>query len=336
MKSSASRSALWRLTLSAAAALGLLILLLSAVSEPVKTPTRTYSAKFTDISGLHQGADVRVRGVLMGRVLSTALQQQQGHSVASVDFTLDRKFGVVSNTRIAVKYQTLTGARYVDILNPSDDYSETSLVRSVPTAMTQPSFDITRLFNGLQPVIATLSPEDLNTFTANAANFLSGDGSGLAPMMDSIRKLTEFVGDRQQVVASLMRNVASVADTIGGHAKDIVQIIDWVNIPLDAVLTVLDEFRKTQLYGPGFVVPTVRLLDRLGLKPGIDIDAALDTAFNNVDRTLDAIKLIPVMWENIPPPPSNGEPQPCARGRAQLPTTMDVLLNGQRVVLCNR
>ena len=36
--------------------------------------------------------------------------------------------------------------------------------------MTQPSFDITALFNGLQPVIATLSPDDINTFAENAGN----------------------------------------------------------------------------------------------------------------------------------------------------------------------
>ncbi len=331
-----SRAALWRLTISAAVAFVLLILLLSGISQPLKVQTRSYTAKFTDISGLHAGADVRVRGVLAGRVLTTALQRQQGQSVASVDFTLDNKYGVVSNTRIAVKYQTLTGARYLDVLNPSEDYLAANLVTSVPTAMTQPSFDVTKLFNGLQPVLATLNPEQLNAFAANAANFLSGDGSGFAPVVESIHKLTQFLADRQQVVATLMRNLADVSQVMSGHAHDLTQIIDGLNTPIDSALTVLDEFRKSQLYGPDFVEPLQRLLTNVGLKPDDDIDRALDTAFNNVDRTLDTFKLIPVIWENIPPPAAAGEPQPCARGHAQLPTTMDVLLNGQRVVLCNR
>ncbi|MGV0037076.1 MCE family protein [Mycobacterium colombiense] len=331
-----SRAALWRLVISTAAALVLLVLLLSGISQPLKVQTRSYTAKFTDISGLHGGADVRVRGVLAGRVLATALQRQEGQSVASVDFTLDEKYGVVSNTRIAVKYQTLTGARYLDVLNPSEDYVPASLVTSVPTAMTQPSFDVTKLFNGLQPVLATLNPEQLNVFAANAANFLSGDGSGFAPVVESIHKLTQFLADRQQVVATLMRNLADVSQVMTGHAQDLTQIIDGLNTPIDSALTVLDEFRKSQLYGPGFVEPLQRLLTNVGLKPDDDIDRALDTAFNNVDRTIDTFKLIPVMWENIPPPAAAGEPQPCARGRAQLPMTMDVLLNGQRVVLCNR
>lgn len=331
-----ARAALWRLVISAAAAVVLLALLLSGISQPLKMQTRSYTAKFTDISGLHGGADVRVRGVLAGRVLTTALQRQRGESVASVDFTLDNKYGIVSNTRIAVKYQTLTGARYLDVLNPSEDYIAASLVTSVPTMMTQPSFDVTKLFNGLQPVLATLNPEQLNAFAANAANFLSGDGSGFAPVVESIHKLTQFLADRQQVVATLMRNLADVSEVMSGHAQDLTQIIDGLNTPIDSALTVLDEFRKSQLYGPDFVEPLQRLLTNVGLKPDDDIDKALDTAFNNVDRTLDTFKLIPVMWENIPPPAAAGEPQPCTRGRAQLPTTMDVLLNGQRVVLCNR
>jgi phospholipid/cholesterol/gamma-HCH transport system substrate-binding protein len=331
-----SRAALLRLTISAAAAVVLLVLLLSGISQPLKMQTRSYNAKFTDISGLHEGADVRVRGVLAGRVVATALQRQQGQSLASVDFTLDKKYGVVSNTRIAVKYQTLTGSRYLDVLNPSEDYLPASLVTSVPTAMTQPSFDVSRLFNGLQPVLDTLNPEQLNAFAANAANFLSGDGSGFAPVLDSIHKLTQFLADRQQVVATLMRNLSEVSEVMSGHAEDFTKIINGLNTPIDSALTVLDEFRKSQLYGPDFVEPLLRLLTNVGFKPDDDIDRALDTAFNNVDRTLDAFKLIPVMWENIPPPPEAGEPEPCARGRAQLPTTMDVLLNGQRVVLCNR
>jgi len=334
-----SRAALWRLGLSVAAATLLLVLLISAISHPVAVQTRSYTAKFTDASGLHAGADVRVRGVLVGKVQSAGLERLHGQSIASVRLTLDTRYGIVSATRLAIKYQTLTGVRYIDVVDPAEGYAPASLVTEVPTAMTQPSFDITALFNGLQPVIATLNPDELNTFSANAANFLEGDGSGLAPMLGSIRKLTALIADRQQVVATLMRNLADVASTMGGHSRDLIQIMDWLNGPdgpIEQSLTVLDEFRKSQIYGPGFVEPVLRLLHNAGFKPGIDVNKALDTAFNNFDNTMDAFKLIPVMWDNIPPPAAPGTPEQCYHGRAQLPATMDVLLNGRRVVLCNR
>jgi len=203
--------------------------------------------------------------------------------------------------------------------------------------MTQPSFDVTALFNGLQPVLATLSPDEINIFTANAASFLTGDGSGLVPLLESVRRLTEFVSDRQQVVATLMDNLSGLSQAIGGTSERFIHLVDLANQPLDGVLTILDEFRKDFIYSKDFFDPTTRLLHNAGLRNGVNIDEAFDRAFSNLDNFFDAFKLVPVINENIPPPGDDGTSvEPCSRGNFQLPETMDVLLNGQRVVLCNR
>lgn len=327
---------LWRFGLSAAAALVLFILLANVMLQPVSGETRDYTAAFTDVSGLHLDADVRVMGVRVGKVQSIDLVRESGQSLAVVGFTLEKRFAVTSKTRLAVKYQALTGLRYIDVVDPSESDPTAQVVTHVPTAMTQPSLDITTLFNGLQPVLATLSPDEINTFTSNAAAYLAGDGSGLGPMLDSIRTLTQFVSDRQQVVATLMHNLDAVAAEMGGNSQKLVQVIDWVNRPLDQALAIIDEFRKSDLYGPGFALPVARLMRAFGLKPGVDIDTAMDKAFTNLDNAIEAFKRFPVIWEGIDTPAvAEGEPLTCSRGPAQLPPTMDVLLNGQKVVLCN-
>jgi len=327
-------AALWRLALTGAVATVLIIAVANVITQPVAAPMRSYTAEFTDASGLHPDADVRVRGVRVGKVQTVELHRQNGQSTAAVKFTLDQRYGVVPATRLAIKFQALTGVRYLDVVGAPERYSTTDLVAHVPTAMTQPSFDVTVLFNGLQPVIATLSPEEINTFTTNAVSYLSGDGRGLAPVLDSIHKLTDFVADRQQVIATLMRNLSEVADTMGGHSKDLVGILKTVNLPFDAAMSVIEEFRKAQLYGYDFTHPVVELLRNAGLKFGASIDDGLDSAIANLDDFTEAFKLVPVMYEdNVPPA---GAPQSCSRGRAQLPAMLDVLLNGQRVVLCNR
>lgn len=346
--------ALWRIALSVMGAIVLLTLLANVIRQPVTSDVHRYTAEFTDASGLHLDADVRVRGVRVGKVQTVDLKREGGQSVASVGFTLAKQYGVVPETRLAIKYQALTGLRYIDIADPSEQYSTADLVRHVPTAMTRPSFDITALFNGLQPVIATLSPEEVNTFTENAISYLSGDGAGLAPMLESIHRLTKFASDRQQVVAILMQNLSDLAASMGGHSKHLVQILDYLNRPLDGVLDAIDEFRKSQLFGPAFTGEAIGLFTSMGLKPDTDssrrfrlgaspdeevandAEYALDRAFTNLDDFIDAFKLVPVMWENIPPPPGTGAPLPCSRGTAQLPEQMDILVNGQRVVLCNR
>jgi phospholipid/cholesterol/gamma-HCH transport system substrate-binding protein len=330
-------SALWRVGLSIAVALVLFVLVSNILTNPVASDTRTYAAAFTDVSGLHQDGDVRVRGVRVGKIKSVELVRRDGQNVAQVDFTLDRKYGVVAATRLAIKFQALTGVRYLDIASPAEGYRPTELVTQIPTTMTQPSFDVTALFNGLQPVLATLSPEEINTFTAKAASFLTGDGSGLAPLLDSVRRLTEFVSNRQEVVSTLVRNLSEVSDAIGGRSKQFIHLIDVVNQPVDAVLTILDQFRQAWLYSGDFFDPVIRLLHSAGFRPGVNVDNALDRAFSNLDNFLDAFKLVPVINENIPPPVDDDSAvEACSRGNFQLPETMDVLLNGHRVVLCNR
>jgi phospholipid/cholesterol/gamma-HCH transport system substrate-binding protein len=331
------RAALWRSLLAAAVSAVLLLLVANEIRQPFEAPTRTYNAQFTDVSGLSDGADVRVRGVRVGKVLAIDLKRSNdGLSVAVVRLTLDRRFTVVPASRLAVKYQALTGLRFVDVQNPVEGDSIANRVADVPITMTQPSFDITELFNGLQPVLAALSPDEINRFTDNAISFLQGDGSGLGPMLDSIHKLTAFVSDRQQVVATLVRNLSTLADGISGRSQYLTQILDLFEEPIKQVLGAMDEFRKSQLAGADFTRSVLHLLAAAGIRPGIDTSAAFDRAFTNVYDAIEAIKRTPVIWDNIPPPPEDGAPAPCSQGRAQLPEAMDVLLNGQRVVLCKK
>ncbi|MDT5250594.1 MAG: phospholipid/cholesterol/gamma-HCH transport system substrate-binding protein, partial [Mycobacterium sp.] len=307
------KAALWRFLVASVLAGVVFVLIVNVLRQPVADETRSYTAEFTDVSGLHIDADVRVRGVRVGKVEAMRLERKAGQSIAEVDLSLDKRYAVVPATRLAIKYQALTGLRYLDVSNPSEQASGANLVTQIPLSMTQPSFDITTLFNGLQPVLATLSPNDIDTFTANAASYMQGDGGGVGPMLDSIRKLTEFVADRQQVVATLMHNLSAIADTFGGHSKDLVQVLDWLNRPLDAALSVLDEFRKSELYGPEFTSAAVRLLQNAGFKPGAaDMDEGLDRAITVFDDYTDAFKRVPVLWDNVQPPAEPGTPLPCS------------------------
>jgi phospholipid/cholesterol/gamma-HCH transport system substrate-binding protein len=331
------RAALWRFVMAAFLGAVVFVLIVNVLRQPVSVETRSYTAEFSDVSGLHVDADVRVRGVRVGKVKAMRLVRRAGQSIAEVDLNLDQRYAVVASTRLAIKYQALTGLRYLDVSNPAEQVRDQTVISHVPLAMTVASFDITKLFNGLQPVLATLSPNDIDQFTENAASFLQGDGGGLGPMLDSIHKLTEFAANRQTVVATLMNNLSAIADTFGGHSKDVVQILDWLNRPLDGALSVLDEFRKSQLYGPGFTSAAVRLLANLGFTPGkADMDKGIDRAITVFDNYSDAFKRVPVIWDNVEPPADDGQAQPCSRGPAQLPESMDVLLNGQRVILCNK
>lgn len=340
-----SFGALWRFAVAVMISALLLIVVSNVIRQPVAGETRSLTAEFTDVSGLHEGADVRVRGVRVGKVKALALNRSEGQTVAKVEFTLERRYHIVSTSRVAIKFQALTGLRYIDVTDAAQGEVPTE-VTAVPTSMTVPSFDVTVLFNGLQPVLATLDPSEINTFTDNVATFLAGDGEGLGPMLDSITRLTALVSDRESVIATIVSNLQRVAEGVRGRSDALPTILDQVRIVLDSGMTVLDEFRKSQMYGPAFTAEVARLLDGFGLNsgpwtapdyaPGWDPEKALDKAFTNLYNEFDAIKRVPVVWENIQEPPTEGEPAPCSKGPAELPLPMDVLLNGRKVVICNQ
>lgn len=125
-------------------------------------------------------------------------------------------------------------------------------------------------------------------------------------MLDSIRALAEFVADRQTVISTLLANLGALSESVGGRSREFIQLLTWANRPVDAAMEVLDEFRKSALYGPQFTRTLVRLLHHLGIEPGASIDDGLDKAITNFDDTLDGFKMIPVVWENIEPPAPRG------------------------------
>ncbi|UYP18648.1 MCE family protein [Rhodococcus sp. Z13] len=320
-----------KLVIAAVISAVLFALVISAMRSPVSGQTRTYTAEFSDVSGLGANGDIRTRGVRIGKVGSIELIERDGKTIAEVEFTMEEPYELTDTTTLAVKYQNLTGVRYIDA--DFGDGSGTPVDR-LPLESTKPSFDITSLFNGLQPVLATMSTEDINRFTENAIALLQGDGSGLKPMLDDAQKLADLASDREQVISTLVDNLARISDSMGGRSDGVVEFLRSVSFPIGKAMTVLDEFYKTATYGPQFLTPVKRLLDAYGLAPGADVDAMMASAFASLEEAAEAVRLLPPAVAGLQVPasvPAGG----CSNGIAQLPTDVEVLLNGSEVVVCN-
>lgn len=323
-----------RLVIAAIVSALLFVLVLSAMRSPVEGPTRSYTAEFSDVSGLGVNGDIRTRGVRIGKVESIDLRERDGKTIAEVRFTMAEPYELTDETILAVKYQNLTGVRYLD----ADFGGKTgALVEHLPLDRTRPSFDITSLFNGLQPVLATMSTEDVNRFTENAIALLQGDGGGLKPMLDDAQKLADLATDREQVISTLADNLARIADSMGGRSDGVVEFLRSVSFPIAKAMTVLDEFHKTATYGPQFLTPIKRLLDAYGLAPGANVDEMVASAFASVEEAAQAIRLLPPAVAGLQMPASapTGTGAGCAHGLAELPTDVQVLLNGSEVVVCS-
>ncbi|MGY4103761.1 MlaD family protein [Nocardia sp. R16R-3T] len=323
-----------KLACAAVVAALLFVIMINAIKNPDEHADAHYVAYFTDVSGLHTDGDIRSKGVQVGKVTAIDLIRQGGRSIAKVGFTLQKPFHLTDNTVMAVKYQNLTGIRYVDLQVPAQPGN---VVDHLGVQQTRPSFDITQLFNGLQPVLATMSTDQINAFTQNAIILLQGDGGGLAPMMDSVQKLADMARDRQQVISTLASNIAHISDSMGGRSPQVMDFMHAVEIPIDRAMTVLDQFSKTAKFGPEFVTPVHRLIVELGLNGEFDVDQLLQHTFSSLSAAADALRLLPVTIAGLQlPAMAAGQTLGCSKGVVKLPSDVKVLLSGSEVVVCNK
>lgn len=313
----------------------LFILVVNAMRNPVDAQVIKYRADFTDASGLHENGDVRFRGKRIGKVTSVDLHHDaDGKPFARVEFTMEDQQKLTSTTTLAIKYQNLTGVRYLDV-RPGDEPGQ--MVSHASTSQTVPSFDITGLFNGLQPVLTTMKADEVNQFSENAIALLQGDGSGLGPMLDSTQKLANYAKDRQQLISTLTSNLARIADTMGGRSPQVMGFLEAVDLPISNAMTVLDEFAVTASAGPALFEPVERLLVALGINEQFDVDEFLQTSFTSMQEALNSFQLMPNALAGLRGIDTRASfSKQCAKGRAQIPADVRVLMSGSEVVLCQR
>ena len=72
----------------------------------------SYSAVFTNVSGLKGGNFLRIAGVEVGKVKDLTLHKD---GTVTVDFAIDKGLTLTEGTRAAVRYENLIGDRYLSL-----------------------------------------------------------------------------------------------------------------------------------------------------------------------------------------------------------------------------
>ncbi|MFF3571943.1 MlaD family protein [Nocardia jiangxiensis] len=326
-----------RIAVFAIVTLVLLVLVFQAIEHPIGGATEAYQAVFTDANGLHTGDDVRLYGVRVGKVDGTELDGTN----ARVSFTVQPGYSIYADTQLAIRYQSLTGKRYLDIQQHTNDTDRLRPGSTIGTARTIPAFDVTTLFNGLQPVLAELTPADLNRFTTSLLGVINGNGTGLGPALDAIERLGTYVTDRQAVISTLVHNMSAIAGEIGGQSGNAMVMLSRLTEIFVALQERSDGLIDFGLTIPPVLAPTVSLLRTLGLTgdPNQDFDNTLRTVFPDPKQAIDVFDRLPGLIQSLTaliPAAGSGVDQTCSHGAAQAPRPLQVLIGGQRITLCNR
>jgi phospholipid/cholesterol/gamma-HCH transport system substrate-binding protein len=201
------------------------LVVLTALRSPVTGTVSRYTAAFSDVSGLYVGDDVRISGVQVGKVETIRLDGR----IAKVDFTAQADHPVFTNTVAAVRYQSLIGQRYVELVQSAKSDTRLPEGGTIPLGQTVPSFDVAKLFNGFQPMFQTLDPAQFNLLGENLLRLIQGDESGIGPFLHDLDEISKLAVDRQAVITAMIGNLSAISEDLGGKSAQLFQLIAQLN-----------------------------------------------------------------------------------------------------------
>ncbi|MBF6355703.1 MCE family protein [Nocardia higoensis] len=185
--------------------------------------TKTYSALFTDISGLRPGDDVRLAGIRVGRVDAVGLSG----TLAEVTFRVEAAHTLTGNTKAAVKYQNIIGQRYLGL--SLDDFGGPEILADgdrIPVEHTEPSFDISALLNGFEPLFSTLDPEKLNSIANALVLALQGDVVSVTQLISHTSELAAAVAGDDAVLGAVITGMDAVVTSLAQQSGNTQAMID--------------------------------------------------------------------------------------------------------------
>lgn len=176
-----------------------------------------YSAMFTSASSMKSGAKVKIAGVEVGAVSGIDLTQS---SEAKVDFTLDKKYPLPQSVRALIRYENLTGDRYLELQRgPGDVNAVIAPGGQIPITQTEPALDLDKLLGGFKPLFRTLNPTEVNQLSESLIQVFQGQGPALTQLLTSTSQFTNSLADRDQLIGEVIENLNTTLGTLDADQK---------------------------------------------------------------------------------------------------------------------
>jgi phospholipid/cholesterol/gamma-HCH transport system substrate-binding protein len=223
---------------------GLLVLSVLAYGKAF-TPVSWVTVR-TDHTGLqlNAGADVKVRGVVVGEVREVTADG----SGAALRLALDPAVvgGIAANVTARLVPKTLFGEKYVDLVAPSTGTPVAGLRSGAVIGQdrSQTAVELEQILDRTLPLLQAIAPDKLATVLGALAYALDGRGERTGADLVSLDTILRQLNDEMPTIGDDVRRLADVVDTYDGAADDILAILRDVTV---TARTVTDQ--RAQLAG---------------------------------------------------------------------------------------
>jgi phospholipid/cholesterol/gamma-HCH transport system substrate-binding protein len=244
-----------------------------------------YRARFTDVTSLLSGDDVRIAGVRVGEVTGIKVVDD---TIAEVSFTVSDDIPLDSGVLAKVRYRNLVGQRYLALFEGPGTGKRLRERGLIPLAQTSPALDLTALFNGFRPLFTALSPDEVNKLSYEIIAVLQGEGGTMASLLQRTASLTNTLADRDAVIGRVITNLTSVLSTVDEHGGQLDQTIVSLQQLVSGLAADRDAIGQAVVNLGQLTVATGSLLGAARPSLASDVDD-LRAVAGNINANADAI-----------------------------------------------
>lgn len=264
--------------------------------------TNGYSAEFSNISGLRAGQFVRASGVEVGKVSS--VQLVDGGKRARVEFNVNRSVPLYQSTTAQIRYLDLIGNRYLELKRGQGEGADKVLPPGgfIPLSRTQPALDLDALIGGFKPLFRALDPQKVNTIATALVTVFQGQGGTINDILDQTAQLTSQLGERDQAIGEVIKNLNTVLDTTVRHRQQFDQTINNLEVLITGLKDHGDQLAggTAHISNAAGTVADLLAEDRSLLHKTLNyLDAVQQPLIDQQDQLQDYLKKVPTALNMI-------------------------------------
>jgi phospholipid/cholesterol/gamma-HCH transport system substrate-binding protein len=201
---------------------------------------RHVSAELRDAGGsLRSGADVKVRGVIIGRVTGIGPGTNGGVRV-DISVPQDQLDMVPANVVARILPATVFGTSFVDLVPPHGGASSRTLRAGavIPADATQGTLELQQALDDIDSLVKAVGPAELASAIGSAAQALDGRGLKLGDTIDVANAYLAKLNPRLPLVREDVRKLAENLELVQQVAPDLFQA---TNDALVTARTIVDQ-----------------------------------------------------------------------------------------------
>ena len=195
---------------------------------PVIGGGTTYSAEFTEASGLQADDEVRVAGIKVGQVSDIDLD----HDRVVVSFKVKDAW-IGDRTRADIRIKTLLGQKFLSLEPDGTEVLDPGT--RIPRERTTAPYDVLEAFRGLAETTNEINTTQLAQSFEVITETFADTPDDVKGALTGLQALSKTISSRDRELSTLLGNTRQFSQTLADRDAQVVKLITDGNLLLDEV-----------------------------------------------------------------------------------------------------